>query len=215
MPIIEETHTATVTAIDDPKQRLRIRCSCVGLLGGEDGELPMWVEPELQWGWVVVPDVGEIVEIVMTVSGDTDDSFAQTSLENPDIRWRGIRHWSDDQDGDQPRPVPDAFKINYGKRRGFATPAGHVFVFDDTPGAEKIILTHAKGAEIEIDAAGLVHIKATTYKIGTNATEAAVLGDVLNTNLGALTVPTGMGPSGTPLNATSFPGHLSTIGKVK
>lgn len=143
MPISEEVHTATVTANDDPETRGRIRCSCVGLLADEDGELPMWIEPELQWGWFIVPDVGEIVEIVATVQGDTDDSFGQTSLENPNLRWKGVRHWSEDQDGDTPRTVPEDFTAtNYGKRRGFATPAGHVLLFDDTEGKEKVSITH-------------------------------------------------------------------------
>lgn len=142
MPISEETHTATVTANDDPEKRGRIRCSCAGLLADEDGELPMWIEPVAQWGWFFVPDVGEIIELVAVAQGDTDESFGQSSIDGPSVRWKGERHWSLDQDGDTPRPVPDDFTAtNYGKRRGFATPRGHVFMFDDTDGKEKISLT--------------------------------------------------------------------------
>lgn len=140
--MIEETHTATVTSTDDPEQRLRIRCSCVGILADEDGELPMWIEPELDWGWVLIPDVGEIVEIVVSAQDITDDSFGQSSIDAPNVRWRGARHWSDRADGENPRPVPNDFKTNYGKRRGFVTPAGHIFLFDDTNGAEKINISH-------------------------------------------------------------------------
>jgi hypothetical protein len=101
----------------------------------------MWIEPELDWGWFIVPDVGEIVEIIVTAQGDTDDSFGQSSLEALNPRWQGTRHWSEDQDGDTPRTVPEDFKTNYGKRRGFATPRGHILMFDDTEGKEKISLT--------------------------------------------------------------------------
>ena len=54
-----------------------------------------------------------------------------------------------------------------------------------------------------------------TIEIGEGATEALVLGGVLNTNLSAITVPTAFGPSGTPINAGSFGDHLSEKGKVK
>lgn len=141
MPLQEEIHEAVVTAVDDPEQRLRIKCKCIGLLADEDAALPMWIEPVLGWGMIIVPDVGETIEIVIASSNDTDDSYAQTSLESPDVRWRGARFWSEDQDGDTPRLVPDDFKTNYGKRRGFATPRGHSLLFDDTEGKEKVTLS--------------------------------------------------------------------------
>ncbi len=47
------------------------------------------------------------------------------------------------------------------------------------------------------------------------ATEAMVLGNTLNANLLALTVPTAFGPSGPPINAGAFSQHLSTKQKVK
>jgi hypothetical protein len=137
---LDETYTAEVTATDDPEQRGRIRCSCVGLLADEDADLPMWIEPELDWGWFVVPDVGEIVEIVAQKHGDGDDSFGQSSLESLALRWRGARHWTSG-DPAVPREVPEDFKTNYGKRRGFATPQGHLLMFDDTEGKEKLTLT--------------------------------------------------------------------------
>jgi phage baseplate assembly protein V len=46
------------------------------------------------------------------------------------------------------------------------------------------------------------------------ATHAMVLGDQLKTSLDALTVPTAMGPSGTPINAASFTNFLSTKHKL-
>jgi phage gp45-like len=61
-----------------------------------------------------------------------------------------------------------------------------------------------KGANVTLDVT-------TSVKIGSpSAAQAMVLGNQLQTILGALTVPTAMGPSGTPLNAANFPNFLST-----
>lgn len=51
--------------------------------------------------------------------------------------------------------------------------------------------------------------------VGEGATEKMVLGDTLKSVLEALTVPTGFGPSGTPLNAATFPTFLSAQHRVK
>ena len=67
-----QTFDATVTNIEDPEKRGRIEVSCAGLLGDEDSTLPMWVEPNTDWGWFYVPDVGELVEIEH-VSSTSDD----------------------------------------------------------------------------------------------------------------------------------------------
>ena len=47
-----------------------------------------------------------------------------------------------------------------------------------------------------------------------NAAQAMVLGNLLHTALSGLTVPTAMGPSGTPLNAATYNGFLSTKFKL-
>lgn len=147
---VEESHTATVTSIDDPDKRGRIKVSCPGLMGSDDeddvgGQLPMWVEPCYTWGWFIVPDVGETVEIVVYISGDDDESFKQGALESLNPRWRGERYWTDPE-AETARTVPEDFTAtNYGKRRGLATPQGHVLMFDDTEGKEKISITwHGK-----------------------------------------------------------------------
>lgn len=141
-----ESHVGTVVANKDPEQRGRIKCACVGLLGDEDEALPMWIPPVGEWGWFIVPDIGEQVELEFISREDDDESFLQASIANHDIRWRG-RHWSPQAEGDQARPIPDDFKTNYGKRRGFTTPRGHVFLFDDTEGKEKISMMWAGGAK--------------------------------------------------------------------
>lgn len=157
---LTETYPATVTATNDPEKRGRIRVACVGLMGDEETELPMWVEPALAWGWFVIPDVGEVVELEVVTGSSDDESFAQASIDGLDAKWKGDRYWGNSE-GPAPRPVPEDFTANnYGKRRGFATPGGHVMLFDDTPGDERVSWTwknkDAKFSSVSIDKDGSI-----------------------------------------------------------
>lgn len=148
---ITERYTATVTSTEDEENRGRIKVACAQLLGDEDSELPDFIEPSLDWGWFVVPDVGEQVEIEVVTGTETDESPGQGLLEGgtDNVRWRMVRPYTDEElDGEStniPAPIhPEFVAENYGKRRGFATPAGHILLFDDTEGATKIFLTWVK-----------------------------------------------------------------------
>lgn len=136
----QEQHTAQVSNNQDPQMRGRIKVVCSALMGDATTELPQWIDPDFEWGWFIVPDVGEFVEIEHTDSADDDEFPGQSSIHVPNYKWKG-RHWGGSAT-DTARPVPDDFtKTNYGKRRGFATPGGHVMMFDDTEGAKKISIT--------------------------------------------------------------------------
>lgn len=129
-----ETHVAVVVDTNDPEQKLRIKVKCAGLLGGEGAAITEWIPPKLTWGFVVLPDIDEQVEIEVTTGSDTDEVKGQSFLDSPDMRWTGVRFQG-------PNAYNDMFSsANYGKRRGFVTPAGHVLMFDDTAGSEKINL---------------------------------------------------------------------------
>lgn len=143
-----ERYPAVVTSTEDPEQRGRIRVACAALLGDEDSELPDFVEPALKWGWFVLPDVGEAVEIEVTTGHETDESFGQSSIDTLNATWHGTRYYGNEQ-GKAPTPIHDDFKTNYGKRRGFATPNGHILWFDDTAGKEKIQLTWKQGSKFQ------------------------------------------------------------------
>lgn len=152
---ITERFPATVTNIDDedstPKTG-RIKVTCIGLMGDEESEVPVWVEPALDWGWFYIPDIGEIVEVEVVAGTDHDESFGQSSIDQLDLRWRGKRFYTTGEgtvgDADQD-PAVDARKVhaefltNYGKRRGFATPWGHILFFDDTDGDNRIVIMHS------------------------------------------------------------------------
>lgn len=142
-----EKHPATVTDNSDPEKRGRFKVKCLGLIGDSETELPDWVTPAFDWGWFVVPDVGEEVEIEVVVEDETRaDTYGQAFLEAPRLRWRGKRFPS--TQGDEPRPPNEQLTdTNYGKRRGFATPNGHVLLFDDTEGGETVTLSWKKAGE--------------------------------------------------------------------
>ncbi len=143
-----EKYKAIVVAVDeeeDPPGYIRVACS--GILEDEDTALPMAIAPAFDWGWFYIPDVGETVEIEVEVSSEQDESPSQFSIDNLNATWRNKRfHTSDEtEEPTEPRPIPKDFtEKNYGKRRGFATPVGHIFLFDDTEGETKIYLTWVK-----------------------------------------------------------------------
>jgi len=145
-----ERYLARVVANDDEAKRGRIRVVCPDFTGDSDKQLPIWIEPAYDWGWFVVPDVDELVEIEVLEQQETDDVIGQSSVVNPVIKWRQKReyHVEEIKAGIEkdvpipPTPVHEDFTAsNYGKRRGFATPNGHVLMFDDTEGSQQINLT--------------------------------------------------------------------------
>lgn len=145
---IVEHFEATVSSNDDPEKRGRIRVTCPGIMGDDEEELANWIEPVPMWGWFIVPDVDEIVEIEVVTSSTTDEQFGQASIANPDYKWRSSkRFWGNEEaeEGSGKTSIPEDFTAsNYGKRRGFSTPGGHVLLFDDTEGDRKITLTWKK-----------------------------------------------------------------------
>lgn len=135
-----EKHIAVVANTDDPEKRGRIQVRCAGILGSEDAILSEWVEPCFDWGFFIIPDVGEQIEIEVVSGSDRDEVNGQAFLEEPDLRYRGKRFYGEGTD------INEMFSSsNYGKRRGFASPGGHILMFDDTDDARKINLAWYSG----------------------------------------------------------------------
>lgn len=142
---LDKTHIAKVTNTNDPERRGRIKVTCVALLGDEFSELPGWIVPALSWGWFVIPDVGQYVTVSFTSGSDADTFKDQSSITGSQMQWHGSTHFTDDN-VTPATPVPGEFvEKNYGKRRGFKTPRGHVLLFDDSAGDEQIQLTWSGG----------------------------------------------------------------------
>lgn len=157
---------ATCTFNQDEEKRGRIRVTCVGLLGDEETEFPIYVEPVHDWGWFYVPDIGEQVEIEVTEGSSEDEQYGQMSIDNPNIKWRSARYYGNTE-GQTPTPIDARFtEKNYGKRRGFATPAGHIIMFDDTEKQEEIFISWKDGtSSFQIDKDGQVTIKRQNQSI--------------------------------------------------
>jgi hypothetical protein len=228
MPTIVEKFKAQVTENQDPEQRARIKIRCPDFLGVDDVDMPEWVEPCLDWGWFLIPDIDEIVEIEIVVSTDEDEVPYQSAIWDPTVTWRGKRFYGG-EDTEAPRPVPEDFKTNYGKRRGFATPAGHILLFDDTEGQEKIRLSlrlsEGGGNEytfIDFDKSGNIILSNAgdgLVLLGAGSEEAGaaaflVRGDEWKPWAETHTHPTGTGPSGPPSQPIP-PTVLSETTKVK
>lgn len=155
MSLSTATYPATVTFNDDPDKRGIIRVACIGLMGDEETEVPIDVEPVHDWGWFYIPDIGELVEIEVIEGSSEDEQKGQMSIDNLDIKWRSARYYGN-QEGQTPTSINALFtEENYGKRRGFSTPAGHVVMFDDKEGSEEIRISWKDGTSyIQIDKSG-------------------------------------------------------------
>ncbi len=166
MGITTERYPAVVSNVEDPENRGRIKVLCVGILGDEEAEVPDWVEPAYQWGWFVVPKVGQLVEIEVAISSDEDEHRGQYGIDNPDLKWDGATYYTEaGDDNTEATSIHPDFLESYGQRRGFATPAGHVLLFDDTEGAPKVYLTWAQEAGNVADISQLVFDVDGTIKL--------------------------------------------------
>ena len=143
----DQTFTAVVTNVEDPEQRGRLKVTCSALLGDESQELPGWVEPELQVGWFWIPNVGQQVTLTTALGASSDLYSGQSSIASANLRWDAARYTEDGAEGGN--PVGSEFKTNYGNRRGFKTPRGHVFFFDDKKGDEQITISWAGGTDAQ------------------------------------------------------------------
>jgi uncharacterized protein involved in type VI secretion and phage assembly len=93
--------------------------------------------------------------------------------------------------------------------------SGHQILLDDTAGAEKVTVTDKSGNSIEMSSTGVV-VKASSIKIGSNgASEAMVLGNALMELFNNHTHPTGVGPSGPPVQPMMSGNHVSTKHKTE
>ena len=80
----------------------------------------------------------------------------------------------------------------------------------------KLLIEFESGNKIELtDSDGHLSMKVESIQLGDGATQSAVLGDILETLLSALTVPTALGPSGPPINSASFTNFKSSSVTVK
>lgn len=207
-------YEGVVCANGDPKGLGRIRAYVPAVFG-----------PDVQSGWalpcaafgggknrglVAVPEVHDTVWIEFA-GGDTSRPI-----------WAGA-FWnaptSTTADGDLGTETGNEVPIATGSSHGgpgrlvMRTKSGHRLYADDDAGIISIVAGD-DGAEVKIDASGVVTIKAGTIKLGANAQQKLVLGDAFRTLFNSHTHPTGVGPSGPPAQ-TMQSSHLSRVSKTE
>lgn len=177
----------------DPQGRLRVRVPMLGdTRDVERIAYPIAPLAGAQHGIKFIPEAGDQVYV----------EFENGRVDIP--LWKG-GWWAQDE-------IPDDFQGT--KAHGWFTRGGHYMLLDETDNEAVLRIRHLSGSEIEFDKDGNIFIRnvdGKTVEVGRSAQEAAVLGDTLKGLLdelidaiGALTVPTGVGPSGTPINIAQF-----------
>lgn len=198
-----------VTDVDDPLEIARLRATVPEVLGRE---LEIgWALPCAPFGGgkdrglLFLPEVGDTVWI----------EFAAGDISRP--IWSGS-FWgapesagaADDLGTETGSEVPTSEGSKAGPEISILrTSAGHRIVMDD--GGEIVILANGNDkAEIRLNKAGEVIIKAQKIKLGSDAaTEPLVLGNTFLQYFNSHTHPTGVGPSGPPTPPMT-PSQLST-----
>jgi len=94
--------------------------------------------------------------------------------------------------------------------------SGHEIQLDDTSGSEKIVIVDKSGShKIELSSSGVV-ITSSAVKIGSsNASEGLVLGSAFMQLFNSHTHPTGVGPSGPPVQPMATGQHVSSNHKTE
>lgn len=157
-----EIHEAIVTRIEDDDYQ----DSFGGLRGAiyfqadtllEDQEYPIPAQPNFNFvsaalkssngnentgsaGFFWVPEPGDFIEVVI-----------DTSISHPRPYYKAM-FYNNVNDLDR------NFKTNYGKRLGWKTKCGHIFIFDDTKNSENILFEHTFGGQLNFDTNGNISI---------------------------------------------------------
>jgi uncharacterized protein involved in type VI secretion and phage assembly len=189
-----------VTNTDDPDALARVKVSYPWL--GDDAESP-WarvVTPMAgsSHGLVARPEVGEEV-MVLFEHGDMRFPYvigAVWNAANTPPEHRGA-------DGDN-------------NVRMIRSRSGHEIMLDDTSGSEKIVIVDSSERHrIELSSDGVVIIS-DSIKIGSaSSSESLVLGDAFMQLFNAHTHPTGVGPSGPPVEPMQSGTHISADHKTE
>jgi uncharacterized protein involved in type VI secretion and phage assembly len=200
-------YEAVVTQVKDPLQMGRIRTRVPAVLGDqlESG----WALPCAPFGggrdrgFLFLPEVGDTVWI----------EFAGGDPSRP--IWSGAFWGAPSSTGGQDdlaKETGSEVPTHGGEKAGpgrsvLKTRAGHRVVFEDDGGV--IVIAHGNdNTKIRLTNQGEVVIEASKVKLGESAQKALVLGDDFKQLFNSHTHPTGVGPSGIPLQPM-LPEHLS------
>jgi uncharacterized protein involved in type VI secretion and phage assembly len=182
-----------VTNLDDPDGHGRVKLTYPWLQ--DDSESP-WARivsfmggPER--GAVFRPEVDDEVLVVFE-HGDMRKPYVLGAL------WNGSDAMPSERADDADNNI-----------RLIKSRSGHLILLDDTGGEEKITIQDKNGNIVQLDAEG-VTIKSSAIKIGSaGASEGLVLGDAMLDLFNRHTHPTGVGPTGPPVEQMLNGTHVS------
>jgi uncharacterized protein involved in type VI secretion and phage assembly len=201
-----------VTDVNDPSNVGRLRAR-VPEIFGEDTPSG-WAMPAApvgggaNRGFFALPDVGDTVWIEFQAGDLSRPIWAGTFWGAP-----GSTGGQDDLGTASGSEAPEGADNPAAPGQNvWRTSAGHVISLDDEGGV--VVVAEAAGAEIRITAQGEVTIKADTIKLGDGAGQKLVLGDAFKTLFNSHTHPTGVGPSGPPVQPMTAQ-HLSRVSKTE
>ena len=171
MPAREE-HTGIVRDNNDPELRGRLLVEAPTIVSGETLG---WVGSEFHYvdsaqlsGWFGVPSINS--QITVTIESEED-----AEVNGLEPRWKC--------DVYPVGTLPEVFRTNYPERQGFATRAGHQFIFDNTEDTHEFFYRHPTGAEILVNNDGVIKLTPASGQSvligGDAATEQIPLGNVL------------------------------------
>lgn len=190
---------AVVSNVDDPDRLGRVKVRYPWLK--DDSESP-WARivsflAGADRGAVFRPETGDEV-LVLFEHGDMRFPYVIGAL------WNGKDAMPSERGADGDNAV-----------RLIKSRSGHQVVIDDTAGAEKVIVRDKAGNSVELSSEGVV-VNSGAVKIGSaNAAQSLVLGDALMQLFNTHTHPTGVGPSGPPVQPMVAGSHVSTKHKTE
>lgn len=190
---------AVVSNVNDPDRLGRIKVRYPWLMN--DSESP-WARIVSFMagpgrGAVFRPDVGDEV-LVLFDHGDMRFPYVLGGL------WNGRDEMPKERGSDSDNAV-----------RLIKSRSGHQILLDDSVGAEKVTIIDKAGNTIELSSAGVI-IKSVAIAFGSaSASEGLVLGNALMNLFNTHTHPTGVGPSGPPVQPMMAGTHVSIKNKTE
>jgi hypothetical protein len=132
-------YRAIVVDNADPEERGRVQISCPSVGHDPLVAVPCWVDPAYgttgdRMGWFDPPLVGAVVRVAF----DNGDAAC------PKAYWGG---WHTKADGLFPIPTEFGYVDKKPQKRGFRSRAGHLLLFNDAAGEEKVSLVWHKIAD--------------------------------------------------------------------
>ena len=200
-------YEAVVTAVDDPKKIGRIRARVPAVLGEEIES--GWALPCVpggggkERGMLFLPQVGDTVWIEFAAGDVSRPIWVGTFWGAPDSTGG-----ADDLGTETGPEAPTGDGKDAAATLGvLKTKSGHELTFDDD--GQVVLLANGNGkASIRFERDGTVVVTAEKVKLGASAAEKVVLGDTFMQLFNQHTHPTGVGPSGPPVQPMAS-NHLS------